>query len=193
VRANLDKIIASEDKILSGADILTVLSEQEIFKIRYHGDFHLGQVLQGPNDWILYDFEGEPLRSVEERRLKRTPLRDVAGMIRSFHYAAFGALYLNTSILPEDVKHLEVWADRWYFCVSGIFLCSYCEALGESDLVPKITSWVDAASVLGCDSGYIVSRSIFDASISHWSRTKPLLLECRFQPDVYRSITDGLR
>ena len=60
--------------------------------IRCHGDYHLGQVLWTGKDFVIIDFEGEPLKSVGERRLKRSPMRDVAGMIRSFDYAAWAAL-----------------------------------------------------------------------------------------------------
>ncbi|MBZ0165199.1 MAG: alpha-amylase, partial [Candidatus Omnitrophica bacterium] len=88
-------------------------------------------------DFVIIDFEGEPARSLTERRLKRSVLRDVAGMIRSFHYAAYGALFLKTSVLPEDIKHLEPWAEQWFYYVSGVFLHSYLTTLGDAPLVPK--------------------------------------------------------
>ncbi|MCA9394598.1 MAG: maltose alpha-D-glucosyltransferase [Candidatus Omnitrophica bacterium] len=106
-------------------------------KIRIHGDYHLGQVLYTGKDYVIIDFEGEPARSLTERRLKRSVLRDVAGMIRSFHYAAYGALFLNTSVLPEDIKSLEPWAEQWFHYVAGVYLDSYLNTLGEAPLVPR--------------------------------------------------------
>jgi predicted trehalose synthase len=67
--------------------------------IRHHGDYHLGQTLWAETDWVILDFEGEPARSLPERRRKRSPLRDVAGMLRSFAYAA-SAVEIDRGVVP---------------------------------------------------------------------------------------------
>jgi len=105
-------------------------------KIRVHGDYHLGQVLYTGKDFVIIDFEGEPARSLGERRLKRSALRDVAGMIRSFHYAAWAAIF-RTSTYEEDQAYLQRWADLWYLYVSGVFLQAYLEGVGPSDILPQ--------------------------------------------------------
>jgi maltose alpha-D-glucosyltransferase/alpha-amylase len=108
----------------------------ETNKIRIHGDYHLGQVLFTGKDFVIIDFEGEPARSFSERRLKRSPLRDVAGMIRSFHYAAYHALLQQTSIRPDDSVYMEKWAEQWYHYVSGFFLTAYLEKVQGKDFIP---------------------------------------------------------
>jgi maltose alpha-D-glucosyltransferase/alpha-amylase len=107
-------------------------------RIRCHGDYHLGQVLYTGKDFVILDFEGEPARTITERRIKRTPLRDVAGMLRSFHYAAFTAL-LGTGeggLSEEATRALEPWAQYWYRWVSATYTRAYFEGLAESPIVP---------------------------------------------------------
>ncbi|HUZ81990.1 MAG TPA: phosphotransferase [Gaiellaceae bacterium] len=94
--------------------------------IRHHGDFHLGQTLWAGDDWVILDFEGEPARSLPERRRKRSPLRDVAGMLRSFAYAA------SASPLLHGVETPDGWEDR----ARDQFLEGYRETV-EPSLVPS--------------------------------------------------------
>ena len=103
---------------------------------RIHGDYHLGQVLRSRGDFVILDFEGEPARALAERRAKQSPLKDVAGMVRSFSYAAFVALTKYTSRRPEDYAQLESWARLWETSVVGEFLRSYREVIAESHIVP---------------------------------------------------------
>jgi maltose alpha-D-glucosyltransferase/alpha-amylase len=105
-------------------------------RIRIHGDYHLGQVLYTGKDFFISDFEGEPARPVTERRWKRSALRDITSMVRSFHYAAYAALLRETSVRPEDVPALRPWTDLWYQYVSGIFLKSYLDAAGPAPFIP---------------------------------------------------------
>ena len=109
-------------------------------RIRCHGDYHLGQVLYTGKDFIIIDFEGEPARTLGERRIKRTPLRDVAGMLRSFDYATHAALFQQLergNLQPGQLAELEPWTRYWYQWVSAIFLKEYFAVVGESNLVPK--------------------------------------------------------
>ncbi len=105
-------------------------------RTRIHGDYHLGQVLRTKSDFVILDFEGEPARSLEERRAKQSPLKDVAGMLRSFSYAAFASLNRYTTRRPQDAEKLEPWARLWEQSVTGEFLKAYREAVGQSPVVP---------------------------------------------------------
>ncbi len=128
-------VLAAKKTILSR---VASIIEKKIttVKIRTHGDYHLGRLLYTGKDFVIIDFEGEPARPMTERRLKQPALRDVAAMIRSFHYAACGNLILRAAKLGADIEHLSHWADLWHSYVSGIFLHAYLKTVSGSPVVP---------------------------------------------------------
>src|SRR5437588_102003 len=129
------QVLASEDRILAQEHRL-LDRRVNATKIRIHGDYHLGQVLYTGKDFVILDFEGEPARALGERKLKRSALRDVAGMMRSFQYAAYSALW-QPAMRTEDVPFLERWADLWYRQMSSVFLQRYLQTTVGAIFVPQ--------------------------------------------------------
>ncbi|HXH23479.1 MAG TPA: maltose alpha-D-glucosyltransferase [Dehalococcoidia bacterium] len=131
------RVLALEDRILQSFGRLLEVSLEGL-RIRVHGDFHLGQVLFKGNDFVIIDFEGEPARPVTERRLRRTPLRDVAGILRSFNYAVHDVLIEEeaTGLRDRGGSRLDVWARFWSASVSAAYLRGYLQVARPAGLVP---------------------------------------------------------
>jgi maltose alpha-D-glucosyltransferase / alpha-amylase len=105
-------------------------------RIRCHGDYHLAQVLWSEQDVFIVDFEGDPTRSMEERRRKRSPLTDVAGMVRSFSYAASVALMAFVALRPSAAQLARPWAVVWERWMAASFLRAYRATMESSPIVP---------------------------------------------------------
>jgi trehalose synthase-fused probable maltokinase len=124
-------------------DSLCSDAEPDFDFIRVHGDYHLGQVLRtrasdGSSDFQIIDFEGEPDRPISERREKRPAMKDVAGMIRSFHYASnAGAVGLIDALdgLPKSVD-VAAWQQFWFACTAHCFLAGYQQTVRNQRLIP---------------------------------------------------------
>lgn len=132
-------------------------------RIRCHGDFHLGQVLYTGRDFVIIDFEGEPARPLAERRVKHVPIVDVAGMIRSFHYAACAALDRVGSRSGGDERRrrseLEPRTRQWYRSAADAFLSGYTETAGKAPFLPEKSE--DRDMLL---SAYLIEKACYELS-----------------------------
>lgn len=135
VQREAEEVLAMREEIL---ERFKKIFEHKIdtLKVRTHGDYHLGQVLFTGKDFVILDFEGEPARAYSERRLKRSPLRDVAGMIRSFHYAVYNALIQDAYLTEENNPTMEYWAEQWYHYVRGFYMEAYLETMEGKKVLP---------------------------------------------------------
>jgi len=164
VRAEAVKVLALEGEAM--ARFRSVLDRPiDGLRIRCHGNYGLSKVLYTGKDLVITDFEGNPERSMADRRLKRSPLRDVVSMIRSFHDAAYSVLCGPATgegrplgvIRPEDVPTLEPWAFFWYSWVSAAFLKGYLETAAQAGFLPRtpeVMKWLFEA--------FLVEKALVD-------------------------------
>jgi maltose alpha-D-glucosyltransferase / alpha-amylase len=162
-----EKVMAVQDVVLGRyrAVYQTAMAAQ---RIRCHGNLHLGHVLHTGKDFFIIDFEGEPGWTLSQRRIKRSPLRDIAGLIRSFDYAADVTLRQQLeagNLNPEQHRALQPWARFWERQVSADFLGAYLTATAKSDLLPKTKSGLAA----------LLEAFLLDQAIIEMSRE----LQCR--------------
>ena len=174
IHRTLDALRAGMARLteLTADDAATILSRRiELFarahaitqatpsgkRIRIHGDYHLGQVLRAHGDFVLLDFEGEPARSLAERRRKQSPLKDVAGMLRSFSYAAFSALDQYVQRHPDKQRALEPWARLWQNAACSAFLNAYKQtASADPTLLPE------PAQAQALLNAYLLEKALYE-------------------------------
>jgi maltose alpha-D-glucosyltransferase/alpha-amylase len=134
-QALADRLLERREALLQRyAELLP--SSLDAMKTRFHGDYHLGQVLAVQNDFSIIDFEGEPLRGLAERRQKSSPLRDAAGMLRSYAYAAATAVRQMAEIQPAALPVLQERAEEWCRDVTGAFLDRYNAIMAGAGSMP---------------------------------------------------------
>ncbi|MDP9069656.1 MAG: phosphotransferase [Actinomycetota bacterium] len=133
-------------------------------KIRVHGDYHLGQVIRSSRGWLILDFEGEPARTLDERRAKQSPLKDVAGMVRSFSYAATASLFERAGEDAAEWQRLEPWALGWEELARDRFLHGYLTRSHEGDFLPG-----DRASLLAVLDFFEIDKALYELAyeLSH--------------------------
>jgi maltose alpha-D-glucosyltransferase / alpha-amylase len=156
VVAQANRLLAAEARLLQRLRAAPAF-EFSTAKIRVHGDYHLGQVLWAEGDFYILDFEGEPARPIELRRQKQSPLKDVAGMLRSFGYAAYAGLFAHASTRPGQFSQLEPWARIWQTWASAAFLKAYFNAVGQALFIPPEPSQRDGLLNL-----YLLDKALYE-------------------------------
>ena len=103
-------------------------------RIRIHGDYHLGQVLVQDDDFCILDFEGEPESTIRDRKVKQPPLKDVAGLFRSFHYAIYSTIFNNGESYSKSQEELSEYGELLYKYMVAVFLETYRKITQEANL-----------------------------------------------------------
>ena len=166
------EVLAAEKEILAREKRL-LDRRTNAAKIRIHGDYHLGQLVYTGKDFVILDFEGEPARPLSDRKMKRSALRDVAGMMRSFQYAAYAALW-QPAMRKEDVPFLERWADLWYRQTSSMFLQSYLKTTSGAIFIPNNSE--DLQIML---EAYLLDKAVYEIGYELNNRPSWVLIPIR--------------
>ncbi|NMG07686.1 maltose alpha-D-glucosyltransferase [Brasilonema sp. UFV-L1] len=169
----LAKAVLNRHQEILGRYQLVLNGKITAMRTRYHGDYHLGRVLYTGKDFIIFDFEGREGRSLSERRMKRSPLRDVAGMLLSFYYTANQALRseIETGMVrPDEFSLIETWSQFWSTWVSAVFLNSYLETASQDNFLPKTTAELKVLL-----DAFILEKAI--SALSHELNNRPDCVE----------------
>ena len=175
VRADAEAFLGGADALVGQVDALAG-GRVGASKIRCHGDYHLGQVLRAGDDYILLDFEGEPAKSLADRLAKQSAMKDVAGMIRSFDYAAFAALFAHAEGHPDRFAALAPLAQFWRSWVASAYLREYLAVAGDAPFIPR-----DPAALARLLEVQLLDKALYE-----------LLYELNNRPDWVRIPLQGI-
>lgn len=143
LRDAITRVVEATPQIRQRIESLSELSRADIVLTRFHGDYHLGQILASDRGYLILDFEGEPLRSLEERRAHSSPLKDVAGMVRSLSYAASAALFAAQE--AEQKRGVQDYALEWENQARRAYLDGYFETTEGAPFIPADRHLLDTA------------------------------------------------
>ncbi len=177
----VDELMSYESKMDAALAGITK-KRIDVQRIRVHGDYHLGQVLWTGDDFAIIDFEGEPGRPLDQRRWKRTPLRDIAGMLRSLSYASAAGLR-DGRIRPEDAIKLEPWARAWSEWTSAAFLAGYFQEVAGTKLVPANDTELQLLLEF-----FLVEKCVYEIGYELNSRPEWLEIPLRGLRDLARAL-----
>jgi maltose alpha-D-glucosyltransferase/alpha-amylase len=168
-RARAEELLERQGEITTRLRAVSDIREAGV-RTRYHGDLHLGQVLHSGSDFVIIDFEGEPTRSLADRRIKRSPIRDVAGMLRSFDYARHVAIRdaVERGVVEESgdaYELLEIWGQCWYSWMAASFVRSYLATSAGAAYLPA--SIADTAALLEV---FMLEKAIYELGYEMGSR-----------------------
>jgi maltose alpha-D-glucosyltransferase / alpha-amylase len=158
-KTKVERVLASEPRIIERFHAALSRPVRAV-RTRIHGDYHLGQVLYTGSDFVIIDFEGEPARPLSQRRLKRSPLQDVAGMLRSFHYAAHAPLLASTGSVNVDDNNREKlngWAEVWAKWVSDRYLEEYLRTARGAEFLPPSNEEINALLQL-----HVLEKAVYE-------------------------------
>ncbi len=154
--AQLDELLAARERVLERVRAIE-FDIAGLVKTRYHGDLHLGQVLVAQDDFVIVDFEGEPARAMDERRRKASALRDVAGMLRSFSYAADAAELRRESRADAPLETAQHVLAVWESNATRAFLAGYRKGSAGIASVPS-----DPASLHAMLDLFMIEKAIYE-------------------------------
>jgi len=152
-------------------------------RIRIHGDYHLGQVLATHNDFVIIDFEGEPESSISERKIKHSPLKDVAGMIRSYHYAVSAKLFNSVETDGLTSEHLQRVSDRWFYLIRDTFMNAYLDVFGTPHALFKNNYEINFLLLV-----YLLEKAVYELGYEISYRPSWVKIPLRGIFDVIREI-----